>query len=123
MQLWGESVTKHEEVIAFINKFTNNGNRQEVIECFSCGCCYWFAQILEERFRNESIFNHAVMVYDEIINHWACSIRGRIYDITGDITDDKGYKWMVWDNMQYRDKSLYHRLVRDCIRMELREIE
>ena len=104
-------------ILRFIDRFTGNGQRQEVIDAFSCGCCYWFADILWNRFAFETEFKEDLcyLVYDPIINHWACSINGRIYDITGDISDNQEYKWQDWGTFQLQDKSLTKRLYRDCI--------
>ncbi len=40
------------DVLMFIGRFSTDGHnyRQEVIEAFTRGCCYWFAYILEARF-------------------------------------------------------------------------
>lgn len=93
------------EVRAFISRFTNNGKSKEVIDAFSYGCCYWFAHILRARFDGD-------IVYDEIENHFATWINGRIYDITGDITGK--YEMLPWVGYDY-DESLRNRIVRDCI--------
>ena len=107
----------HEEVIAFINRFTNNGKRQEVIECFTCGCCYWFALMLDVRFWSCVDWDllDVYIVYDQVANHFGCRIQGRVYDITGDVTDD--YFWESWDSVCRRDPLLEKRITRDCIEM------
>ena len=102
-------------VMKFIASFTNNGKRQEVIHMFSCGCCYWFAEILWNRFALEVVNTNCDIVYDPIINHWGCRIDDRIYDITGDITDNKEYCWENWNKFMFQDISLTKRLLRDCI--------
>lgn len=101
----------HQTVMKFIARFTNNGKRQEVIECFSCGCCYWFAETLYERFFME--VDECYLMYDPVINHWACKIEDRVYDITGDVTFD--YKWKYWESFKYEDELLTARLFQDCI--------
>lgn len=109
-------MSKHEEVIAFINKFTNKGKRQEVVECFTCGCCYWFAHILFERFYDVMDWNPNVdIMYDEVINHFGCRVEGRVYDITGDVTEQ--YRWVTASSVAQRDGLLWNRLIRDCIEM------
>ena len=108
-------------VLNFIARFTTNGKRREVIECFSCGCCYWFAEILFDRFCLD--LEKCWIVYDPVINHWACRIGDRIYDITGDITDNKEYNWRYWNKFMYEDISLTKRLYRDCINFGEREDE
>ena len=98
-----------EKVIEFINHFTFNGKYKQVIESFTCGNCYWFAFILKERFA----VHDAYIVYDDIANHFGCYIDGRVYDITGNITDD--YVWTDWDVMYDIDPVHYKRIVRDCV--------
>ena len=105
----------HQTVMNFIARFTNNGKRQEAIDCFTSGCCYWFAEILWNRFALEVVNTNCDIVYDPIINHWACRIDDRIYDITGDITDNKEYCWKNWNKFMFQDISLTKRLLRDCI--------
>lgn len=105
----------HPTVMKFITRFTNNGKRQEVIDTFSYSCCYWFAEILWNRFALEVVDTNCDIVYDPIINHWACRIDNRIYDITGDITDNKEYYWENWNKFMFQDISLTKRLLRDCI--------
>lgn len=112
-ELTPEQLKTREMVLKFIAKFTNNGKRQEVIDTFSCGCCYWFADILWDRFMFEA--KKCRIVYDPIINHWACKINDRIYDITGDITNDTQYNWEDWIDFEYKDRMLTKRLYRDCI--------
>lgn len=109
-------MSKHEEVIAFINKFTNNSKRQEVIECFTCGCCYWFAYILFKRFDSIKAWHLKLdIMYDEVANHFGCLIDDRIYDITGDVTEQ--YHWESCSEIAVRDELLWVRLIRDCIEM------
>ena len=98
-----------EKVIEFINHFTFNGKYKQVIESFTCGNCYWFAFILKERFA----VSDAYIVYDDIANHFGCCIDMRVYDITGDITDD--YIWTDWDAMYEIDPIHYKRIFRDCV--------
>lgn len=109
-----ESQRLRQTILNFIARFTNNGKRQEVIECFSCGCCYWFAKILWNRFV-DVVDTDCYIIYDPIINHWACCIDSRAYDITGDITDNEEYSWHDWNRFMYQDASLMKRLYRDCI--------
>lgn len=104
-------MTKHDAVIRFIGRFTSNGARKEVIDCFSNGCCYWFAETLYERFMME--VDECFLMYDPVINHWGCKIENRVYDITGDVTAD--YDWEFWESFKYADESLTRRLYRDCI--------
>ena len=88
----------------FLKRFHESDNVEEV---FSCGCCYWFAIILYGRFIREG----ATIMYDEVENHFGTRIRGRVYDITGDVTDS--YKWETWESMT--DELHRQRIIRDCI--------
>jgi hypothetical protein len=50
-------------------------------------------------------------MYDQVANHFVAEIDGRLYDITGDVTDT--YKAEPWDDLD--DDLLRARIVRDCI--------
>lgn len=97
-------------IINFINQFTDNGKRKEVIECFTQGCCYWFAEILSVRFSGSPI------MYAPIDCHFGCKIGYKVYDITGDVTTS--YKWIDWYEYKYNDPNHADRIVRDCILKE-----
>lgn len=98
------------EILKFINRFTDSGKRKEVIETFTCGCCYWFAYILKKRFDP----NHAAYImYDDIANHFGCRIDGYVYDITGDVSDN--YNWKYWEDYVPDDTSETMRIIHDCI--------
>lgn len=94
------------EVLMFIGRFSTDGNdiRREVVECFTRGCCYWFAYILRARFGGE------IMV-DYVANHFGCRIDGEVYDITGQVTDT--YKWERW--LDCDDVALKKRIDEYCI--------
>lgn len=91
------------EVNNFLNRFHSYMNVDEV---FTNGCCYWFATILCNRFPTQSR-----MMYDQVANHFVVEIEGRLFDITGDVTDK--YKAEPWDELD--DNLLKRRIVRDCI--------
>ena len=99
-------------VLAFISEFTNKGQWQEVITSFTCGNCYWFAWILQGRFFNSNV----TIVYDEIANHFGCAIDNKVYDITGDVTNN--YNWDNWSEVYLRDPLLGDRIIRDCVLKE-----
>ena len=99
----------HDLVMNYIHQFSVYG--PEVVECFSRGMCYQFTLIMCARFGHS-----ARRVYDPVINHFAVEIDGRIYDITGDITDNKRYVWEYWDTYQYKDSLHTKRIIRDCFR-------
>lgn len=96
------------EVLRFISRFTLNGRRDQVIESFTCGCCYWFAKILYERFCESCVTE---IVYDQTENHFGCRIDYRVYDIQGDVTNK--YHWGSWPISE--DPVLTGRIRRDCI--------
>ena len=96
-----------EKVKKFIARFNRNGNQEQVVETFSFGCCFWFSYILAARFANDG----AVIMYDEVINHFGTRVDGRVYDITGDVTDN--YHWVPWSEIS--DDSLRRVIIRDCI--------
>ena len=77
-----------------------------VDEVFTKGCCFWFADILCKRFPNNSR-----LMYDQVANHFVAEIDGRLYDITGDVTDT--YSVEPWDELN--DDLLKARIIRDCI--------
>ena len=106
--------TEPEEILHFISRFTDRNRRPQVITTFTQGCCYWFAYILCRRF--ESPFNNTDIAYDPIVNHFGCRINGRVYDITGDCTDQ--YSWKDWMDVYISDTLAGDRIIRDCIRME-----
>lgn len=97
-----------EHVLSFIDRFTFGGKREQVIEAFTCGCCYWFARILYERFR---LYGASEIVYDQVENHFGCKVCGRVYDICGDVTEK--YYWDLWPIQE--DPSLTNRILRDCV--------
>ena len=99
-----------EKIINFINQFTNNSKRREVIECFTQGCCYWFADILFRRFRRWS----PSIMYSLVWGHFGCKIGDKVYDITGDVTTS--YEWTDWDRYKIDDPMHANRIMQNCIR-------
>lgn len=102
-------MTKREVIEDFIKQFQDFGD--DVRRCFSFGMCYHFAQILHIRFRDED----AHKLYDPINGHFAVEINDRIYDITGDITEETVYEWVRWSDLRYGDPAFAKRIHRDCI--------
>lgn len=88
----------------FLNRFHSSENINEV---FTSGCCYWFAAILFWRF----IRDGAEIMYDEVANHFGTKVKGKVYDITGDVTNQ--YNWASWNSIT--DSSLVTRIKQDCI--------
>lgn len=89
----------------FISKFHKTSKTNDIVEVFTCGCCYWFAYILTGRFPETE------MMYDQIINHFMVGYNGRLYDITGDVTDN--YNAIAWKD--FEDELERQRIIQYCI--------
>lgn len=98
-----------EKALKFISRFTADGRREEVIDCFMNGCCYWFARMLAERFLDCA----PVLMYAPVEGHFATLIFDRVYDITGDVTDK--YKWERWVDYRSREPGQGKIIRRDCV--------
>lgn len=95
----------NKDVLNFIKSFTDFG--EAIRDCFSCGNCYWFANILQQRFGG-------YIVYDIVANHFGCDIANIVYDITGDVTDE--YDWEDWIFLvNHYDPLVINHIYRDCI--------
>ena len=86
-----------------------------VIDCFTQGCCYWFAFILKERFQGK-------IVYDPVIGHFACQIGCNVYDIRVNIDKQYGpgfFNWHDWDTWEIyangESSGARTRVIKDCI--------
>lgn len=93
-------------ILNFIKQFRVLGAEK----CFAQGMCYWFAEILAKRFHEAN----PTIVYDVIDNHFGCEIEGRVYDITGEVTNSP-YYWEPWASIAQQDSLLAQRIKRDCI--------
>lgn len=100
-------MTKQELILDFIRQFRELGAEN----CFSNGMCYHFTTLLRMRF---GPYENSIM-YDQVANHFATMIDNRIYDITGDITDNTEYHWERWGTLMRKDPALAARIRRDCI--------
>lgn len=100
-------MTKHELVLNYIKQFRDLGAEN----CFSNGMCFHFTVILRHRFG----CGGCTIMYDQVANHFATQIEGRIYDITGDITDNPEYHWERWSDVKKSDPALAKIIRRDCI--------
>ena len=90
----------------FIARFHNVSQTNNIDDVFTSGCCYWFAAILCMR------FSDAVLMYDPVINHFMAGRHGRLFDITGDVTDQ--YKHAIpWG--QFDDCEERARIESQCI--------
>lgn len=69
----------NKEVLEFIKLISDSHNSMETI--FTSGSCYNFYLILKNRFPS------TIGMYDYIQGHVVSQIDGRLYDITGELTD------------------------------------
>ena len=105
--------TVPEIVLQFISRFKGSER------VFLHGCCYWFAQILYTRFDNEF---GADIRYEPVEGHFVTQIRGRPYDVRGDVTEEYRGKPMYYLAELQRENSNYYRhLMRDC--RDFKEVE
>ena len=100
-------MTYHELILNYIKQFRDLGAEN----CFANGMCYHFTVLLRKRFGSA----RCSIVYDQVANHFATLIEGRIYDITGDVTENKEYHWERWNDIRRKDPALEKRIRRDCI--------
>ena len=100
-------MTQHELILNYIKQFRDLGAEN----CFANGMCYHFTVLLRQRFCSA----HCPILYDQVANHFATLIEGRIYDITGDITENQEYHWERWNDIHQKDPALEKRIRRDCI--------
>lgn len=93
-------------ILEFINNFKRL-HPQEIEDCFLCGNCYWFAQILQLRFGGQ-------ICYLPIENHFLAKIGERYYDISGEITEfsEKVY---LWEEYMWQDELETQRIIKYCI--------
>ena len=99
-----------QKIKKFIHNFKNFGTGEEIIDCFSNGNCFWFAYILQSR------FPFGIIYYTPIDNHFVYKYFDRLYDITGDCTDN--YDNIIsWEDYQVKELGSSHldKLIEDCI--------
>lgn len=94
-------IPKHEEILYFIKEF------HKAKTTFTTGCCYWFAQILSMRFGGTTMYN-------QVENHWVQRIGNRLYDVTGDVTEQYPNA-IEWAEFQRMEPGCARRLTEDCI--------
>lgn len=90
------------DVAKFLDRFHQG---RTVDDIFTGGCCYWFAEILHQRFPGSRI------MYDVVENHFATEIEDRLYDITGDITGQ--YNVIPWDSCRNTGHGI--KIIQDCV--------
>ena len=87
--------------MADVGKFLSVLHSSESVdEVFNSRCSYWCALILFWRFIREG----SKIMFDRAEHHFGTEIRGRVYDITGDVTEK--YKWVSWDSIpDYKERQ------------------
>ena len=91
------------DVDDFLRRFHSSENIDDV---FTNSCSYWFAAVLFGRF----IRDGATIMYDKATNYFGTRIKGRVYDITGDVTNE--HQWAPWESI---DGSLREEIARNSI--------
>ena len=77
---------------------------------FRFGNCYWYAHILQERFRR---WYPTEIMYNPIDNHFACRIGDLFFDILGQF-DPNLREWETWEHYKKVEPLGAARVYRDC---------
>ena len=85
----------HKQIIAFIEQFYKF-DKENAIKLYTEDMSYWFAIILYNRFKD---ITYCIIAYNPVSNHFCCMIDIKLYDITGEITDDS-IDWYSWSQYQ-----------------------
>ena len=101
-------LTDYAEVGKFITEFKSLDNIGVLTHTFKNGYCYWFAHILHTRFPKSEI------VYYSAGLHFACKIGNRVFDITGDITEQNLF-FESWDMFKKVEPEESERITKLCI--------
>ena len=107
------------KVIAFIDTFKDT-HQEEVEDLFYHGHCYWFANIVAQRFHGDIWFNPTMV-------HFACRIGKDLYDIYGKVEpgryvevengmDESFDQWVSWDEFQKDHQEAVPSIVETCIK-------
>lgn len=99
-----------ETILSYLNRYTGNGSRGQVIDCFMNECSARLAIDLCQR------FYPAEMMYCKEETHFGAKIGGRVYDITGDVTGK--FEWELWSAFAQREPILATRIHRERVLME-----
>lgn len=95
-----------EKILLFIKGF------EPCRDFFLNGYCYWFANILVQRF-------HGTLVYDGVENHFMAKIGDDYYDASGNVTNLYRFHFVEpWEKYSKRDPEHTDRIIRDCILKE-----
>ena len=98
----------HDQVIFFINKFKAMYPK-EIQDAFLYGNCFWFAQILKQRF-DGSVY------YLQINNHFITKIDTRYYDISGEVVNCAEKQDLIsWQEYCLTEPRCASRVYRNCV--------
>lgn len=89
-------------ILEFIKVFQSEFTEDLFKNC----ACYWFSQILHQRFPRSSI------VYNPHIVHFATRIDSKVYDIAGIVEDESDY--VDWDEYKESASDAYD-IIAECI--------
>lgn len=95
------------EVLKFISeRFPNDSDWKN-------GNCYYFARILNDRFKDGAVY------YDVIDGHFVFKLHGKYYDHAGRVrySDDNSFQHYLvpWDDFDEYDSIQKERIIRDCL--------
>ena len=101
-------------VLQFIDSLTDHHNYY-ITQYFTQGKCYFFAQILSQRFPHNSY-----IWYDTKNNHFYCEINDILYDATGPIssskfTESEKNAIYIWQDYRRIDPIHARRITNNCI--------
>lgn len=92
----------------FIDRFKFK-HQEELIEVFSKGNCYHFTLILLHLFPNGEI------LFNWLLGHFVFRCNEKIYDITGDVTQDHKQENLVnFEQLSVIDPVWHKRLMKNC---------
>lgn len=97
-------------MLNFIKEFHRISPTNNIDEVFTCGFCYWFANILSQRFDGSEI------MYDPIGCHFMVRYKDRLYDITGDVTEQ--YSPVLWSEYKIKEPLGAKRVIKNCVLKE-----
>lgn len=93
-------------VESFIANFKKGFDEDILEDIFMNGNCYHFALILKEMYEGE-------IVYDPHESHFLTKIRGKYYDIQGEV--EPPMDEYLWDEMEDIDYSEYKLIEDTCV--------
>jgi len=100
---------KEISVIEFIDLFKEYENNDVLVNTFTQGFCYWFAFILKTRFKDSEIYYNTE-------DHFMIKLNDKLYDITGDCTDNWNNNCLyLWNDFIIKYPNESKCIIRDVI--------